>query len=318
MKNITNSVLIIAALLASVLLTFSYADGQPLSPVTSSVERAMPAPADAASASAATPSAAANATAPKNLVEKSQVETIPEGRKLVARVVWVKGKMNAEMPGGKDKRALKTAANIYMNDTLVTEANSEGQIIFTDNSTMTFRPDTKLYINEYNYIPKSERKVEKKSAGRYVLDLVTGGFRTITGLVAKENPNDYQVNTPVATIGVRGTEYSLVYKQGQDLYIKRYTGEPCMTNNAKSDNKKLKKSAVGGGGAAANGATNEICLNELQQYGYVANENTNPVAMVAQPEVFRTDVEIIPVTFSDLSTSASTSSNITKRSEERR
>src|SRR3990167_10815366 len=85
-----------------------------------------------------------------------------------------------------------------------------------------------------------------------------------------------------------------------------------MKNNAKSDNKKVKKSAVGGGGAAANGATNEICLNELQQYGYVANENTSPVAMVAQPEVFRTDVEIIPVTFSDLSTSASTSSNITK------
>jgi hypothetical protein len=243
------------------------------------------------------------------MVEKKQ-EAIPEGKKLVARVVWVKGAFSATMPGSAEARPLKMAANIYMNDTLITDAKSEAQIIFTDNSSMTFRPETKLYINEYNYVPKAkDDKSAKKSTGKYIMDLVTGGFRTITGLVAKDNPNDYQVNTPVATIGVRGTEYSLVYKQGQDLYIKRYTGEPCMTNGAGAgsgsgkDVNAVSPVKVGGGGASQTNSSNEVCLDEAKQYGYVANANTSPVAIVEQPEVFRTDVEIVPVNFSNTSAS---------------
>lgn len=321
MKNLTNSVLIIAALFASVLLTFSYAEGQPLPQAAPPTENTSPTTAtepvnDSPVAASEKPAVDEAPVARENLVER-MAEEVPEGKKLVARVVWIKGTLNAVMPGGKDKRTLKMAANIYMNDTLVTEKDSEAQIIFTDNSTMTFRPDTKLYINEYNYVPKSERKTKeaKKSAGKYVLDLVTGGFRTITGLVARENPNDYKVNTPVATIGVRGTEYSLVYKQGQDLYIKRYTGEPCMTNSAKASQVgPNKKKHSGGGGAAASGASNEVCLNEMQQYGYVASADVSPVAMVAQPAVFRTDVEVIPVNFSTRPTPAAGQPNTKQNS----
>ena len=305
----------IAVISCGVMLTISHADTQAVPAETQAVTSA-PAPAatitpaavpaavaPVATTPAVTPPAATPEQANQNLVEKKQ-ETIPEGKKLVARVVWVKGGFNAILPGGTEKRPLKLAANIYMNDTLVTDKDSEAQIIFTDNSTMTFRPDTKLYINEYNYEPKAQqKKSEKKSAGKYILDLVTGGFRTVTGMVAKENPNDYAVNTPVATIGVRGTEYSLVYKYGEDLYIKRYTGEPCMVNDATKGlaGKKgaAEKTNAGGGGAAAAGKGNEVCLDEIKQYGYVSDTNTNPVAIVEQPEVFRTDVEIVPVKFKE-------------------
>lgn len=314
MQYLSRNLLMIAVVSCGVMLTISHADTQVV-PVETQPVTSVPAPAatttpvettattPAAAPVATTPPAATQADANQNLVEKKQ-ETIPEGKKLVARVVWVKGGFNVIMPGSTEKRPLKLAANIYMNDTLVTDKDSEAQIIFTDNSTMTFRPDTKLYINEYNYVPKAQqKKSEKKSAGKYILDLVTGGFRTVTGLVAKENPNDYAVNTPVATIGVRGTEYSLVYKQGQDLYIKRYTGEPCMVNDATKGvgGKKdaVEKTNIGGGGAAASGKSNEVCLDEIKQYGYVSDTNTNPVAIVQQPEVFRTDVEIVPVKFTD-------------------
>jgi hypothetical protein len=309
MQYLSRNLLMIAVVSCGVMLTISHADTQAVPvetlPVTNApapVATTTPVETTAATPAATTPPAATQADANQNLVEKKQ-ETIPEGKKLVARVVWVKGGFNALMPGSTEKRPLKLAANIYMNDTLVTDKDSEAQIIFTDNSTMTFRPDTKLYINEYNYVPKAQQqKAEKKSAGKYILDLVTGGFRTVTGMVAKENPNDYAVNTPVATIGVRGTEYSLVYKQGQDLYIKRYTGEPCMVNDAtKGGGKKgvVEKTNVGGGGAAAAGKGNEVCLDEIKQYGYVTDTNTNPVAIVQQPEVFRTDVEIVPVKFKE-------------------
>lgn len=250
------------------------------------------APASTAAATPTTEQAPASTSTTTAKKDEKSKDGVPEGKTLAARVVWVKGSFSANMPGSADIRALKKADNIYMNDTLMTDTDSEAQIVFTDNSTMTFRPETKFYINEYNYSPKTNGKAEKKSAGKYVMDLVTGGFRTITGLIAKENPNDYQVNTPVATIGVRGTEYSIVYKTDTGLYIKRYKGTPCMSNGAGAGSKGETKKG-GGDGATQK---KDVCLDAQKQYGH-ADENTGPVAMVQQPEVFRTDVEVVPFDF---------------------
>ena len=220
-------------------------------------------------------------SANQSLINKSsqavnQTEAILTGKTLVARVVWVKGKFSASMPGSNETRELKKDSNIYMNDTLITDATSEAEIVYSDNSVMTFRPNTQLYINEYNYAPKTAA-ASKKSVGKYVMDLITGGFRTITGWVAKDNPGDYQINTPVATIGVRGTEFSVVYQTGKDLYVKRYKGIPCVRNKGKN--------------------RTELCMNQVNPYADVANADTAPVAVGEQPEVFRTDVEVIPVNF---------------------
>lgn len=39
--------------------------------------------------------------------------------------------------------------------------------------------------------------------------LLRGGFRAVSGLIGKANVNDYRVSTPVATIGIRGTDWAL-------------------------------------------------------------------------------------------------------------
>ncbi len=41
--------------------------------------------------------------------------------------------------------------------------------------------------------------------------MLKGGLRTITGLVGRTNKANYQVTTSVATIGIRGTEYTIEY-----------------------------------------------------------------------------------------------------------
>lgn len=40
--------------------------------------------------------------------------------------------------------------------------------------------------------------------------LLRGGFRAVSGLIGKANANEYRVATPVATIGIRGTDYIVV------------------------------------------------------------------------------------------------------------
>ncbi|HTM63164.1 MAG TPA: FecR family protein [Gammaproteobacteria bacterium] len=271
----------IILILCSVMFTLSHADTNPVSSQSQPASVAEPAAPDASGTN-----------------DAKTATSVHEEKVMVARVVWVKGAFSATMPGNQEARKLKLGDNIYLNDTLITDKLSEAQIIFTDNSTMTFRPESKLYINQYNYAPPSKENAEKKSAGKYILDLITGGFRTITGMVAKQNPNDYAVNTPVATIGVRGTEYSLVYKVGQDLYIKRYSGIPCMSNNATKNQSKSVNAGGGGGVSSSSVGGGEVCLDKVKQYGVVSSENEAPVAIVEQPQVFQTDVEIVPVSFS--------------------
>ncbi len=41
------------------------------------------------------------------------------------------------------------------------------------------------------------------------LKLVKGGLRALTGAIAKQNPDAYRVDTPVATLGVRGIEFDV-------------------------------------------------------------------------------------------------------------
>jgi len=146
----------------------------------------------------APPSASTSTKAPATTHKSNEPDPIPVGR-----VVWVKGDFIAERPD-KTQRALKKSSIVFVSDTLMTDAKSQAQIVFTDTSLMTFRQDTKFIIKDYEYKPENK---DKGSVGKYAMDLVKGGFRTITGMIPKSNPDDYKVKTPVATIGVRGTEY---------------------------------------------------------------------------------------------------------------
>lgn len=140
------------------------------------------------------------------------------------RVVWVKGSFTAIGPGNV-KRSLERAGIFYEKDTLVTDASSQAQVVFSDNSLMTFKEGTRLQVSEYRFNSAG-------GGGKYVMSLAEGGFRTVTGLVAEKQPLNYEVRTPVATIGVRGTEFIVYYKNGR-LYVGRIAGKPCIYDRIK-------------------------------------------------------------------------------------
>jgi hypothetical protein len=188
--------------------------------------------------------------------------------KPVGRVVWVKGVLKAVMENNEERILQKTSL-IYEKDTLITDQGSQAQIVFTDNTLMTFREGSKFVISQYSYKPSNQGG----SVGKYVMSLIEGGFRTITGAIAKSNPSDYQVNTPVATIGVRGTDYAIYLNHGE-LYVGYYTGKPCVRNNG--------------------GKQEELCLDPQNPYGYVQSVNIAPVPVNQRPEVFREKLEIVP------------------------
>lgn len=101
-----------------------------------------------------------------------------------------------------NNRVLGQGSKIYLNDVVVTDANSFTVIQLDDGSKVTIRPNSQVTFNEYEYNGNSDDRVE--------LGLLNGGLRIITGAIAKSNPENYKVNTPVALMGVRGTEFAIM------------------------------------------------------------------------------------------------------------
>jgi len=147
---------------------------------------------------------------------------------LIGQVVWVKGAIIASNADDNSLRHLKRGSPVYQHDKIETSSSSSGQIVFTDNSMVALRSDTVFQVDSYKYTPG-----KKVSEEKYGASLLKGGFQTITGVISKDNPQNYQVVTPVATIGVRGTKYSLYYGS-QGLSVKLDRGIITVVNPAGS------------------------------------------------------------------------------------
>lgn len=72
---------------------------------------------------------------------------------------------------------------------------------------VSLQSDTEFRIDNYH-----SGKPDGQEKGFF--SLLKGGLRTITGLVGRVNRSNYQVTTNVATIGIRGTEYTAILGDG--------------------------------------------------------------------------------------------------------
>ncbi|RRQ22675.1 FecR family protein [Thiohalobacter thiocyanaticus] len=131
-----------------------------------------------------------------------QAAPAPAGHVIIAR-----GEVQAISAAG-EPRALRRRSPFYAGETLVTGTDATAQLRFSDGALVALRPDTEFRVDRYRYESDGGEGDESIST------LIKGGFRTITGAVGKQDPDSYRVDTPVATIGVRGTHYEVVLGDG--------------------------------------------------------------------------------------------------------
>jgi len=98
-------------------------------------------------------------------------------------------------------KVLAAKSEVESGDTLVSEKNTYAQIRFIDNSEITLRPGTTFKIDNFAYA------ADKPDGDSAAFSLVKGGLRSITGLLGKRNKEKFQLKTPAATIGIRGTTF---------------------------------------------------------------------------------------------------------------
>jgi hypothetical protein len=120
------------------------------------------------------------------------------------KVEFVMGNVEA-VSGDGLSRTLKKGQEINAGDTIKTGAGRT-QLRFTDGGLISLAPDTEFGIDEYNYDGKTDGS--EKSFFRFI----KGGLRAITGAIGHVNKRQYLINTPTATIGIRGTEFLATMK----------------------------------------------------------------------------------------------------------
>ncbi len=102
-------------------------------------------------------------------------------------------------------RGLVKGESVQAGDRIVTQQGALVQLRMADGGFISVRPGTEMVIDRFVY--------DAKDAGKsnFLVSLVKGGFRSITGLIGRTNPNSYQIRTATATIGIRGTDHEPMY-----------------------------------------------------------------------------------------------------------
>lgn len=90
---------------------------------------------------------------------------------------------------------------LYVGDVLQTGTGGHLHIRMVDDALVSLRPNSKLKITSYNYQPGLT------AATQIRLDLLYGTVRSVTGKGGQLAKDRFRMNTPVAAIGVRGTDF---------------------------------------------------------------------------------------------------------------
>lgn len=158
-------------------------------------------------------------------------------------------------------RFLSVSSNVSEGDTLSTQQGTYARIKFADGGEVVMRPDTQFKIENYRF---EEQKPEQDNM---LVSLLKGGLRSVTGLLGKRNKEKVSFSTPTATVGIRGTNFGLLFCQNDCAGIGNGTSP---ANGLHVD--------VAQGAIVLSNAGGQLVL-ATGQFGYVPNGNTPPVTV---------------------------------------
>ncbi len=115
----------------------------------------------------------------------------------VGEIEYTRGALTGQLQG-EAARLLGKGQVVMKGETLSTGTNSFAIVQLNDGTRMTLRPKTIFKVDQLN------TNAGEESA---LLSLLKGGFRAITGSISKRFKGVFKVNTHIATIGIRGTEF---------------------------------------------------------------------------------------------------------------
>ena len=126
---------------------------------------------------------------------------------------------------GRAANPLTKGTPVESGDAIATGREGQAQIRFTDGGLVAIQPNSKFNIR--NYADASDARRDS-----FLVDLLEGGMRAITGLIGKRNRDNYKVFTSTATVGIRGSAFYLAYNPDGSLSVANEQDEIEVCTNA--------------------------------------------------------------------------------------
>lgn len=172
---------------------------------------------------------------------------------------------------GREARAAAQDA-LQSGDVVRTGTASSAQLGFNDGAIVAMRAGSRFEIAEYRFTGADD------GTSQSVFRLLQGGIRTLTGLIGRSRPDRYRMNTPLATVGIRGTAFSLVQ-----------CDDDCEADDGS-------KAPDGSYGVVFEGRVAVANLGGELEFGtdeafFVPDARTAPQALVARPRFLRDRLE---------------------------
>ena len=124
---------------------------------------------------------------------------------------------------------VKVGDAIYLGDVLVTGSDGKVGIAFADGTAFDLSSNARMAMTEFVYDPNSK-------ANSTLLSLTKGTFTFVAGKIAKTG--DMKIDTPVATMGIRGTtprveisddgtvKFSTLIEEGKEKVLEKHGAAP--------------------------------------------------------------------------------------------
>jgi len=120
-----------------------------------------------------------------------------------------------EVKGDAGQMPLQTEDGVFMGDEISTGSKGEAQIIFRDQTRLVVGPNSAVTVDSFIL-------ATNETASKVGMSASKGFFRFISGLSQKQA---YDLKTPSATIGVRGTEFDFFVAPTGETSIAMFKGE---------------------------------------------------------------------------------------------
>ncbi|MGB0721226.1 MAG: FecR family protein [Gammaproteobacteria bacterium] len=135
--------------------------------------------------------------------EAGKGDTTKQSRpRVVGRLAFARGKVEVHDAAGATRRVV-TGGALFRGDEVETDPAAMAVVVFRDNTRVTVRPGTRFKVTSFRYRDK------RPDLNNVLLRVARGGLRVLTGLVAKADNKKFSIETPVATVGVRGTNFDV-------------------------------------------------------------------------------------------------------------
>lgn len=138
-----------------------------------------------------------------------------------ATVITVNGHVQMTPVTGKPDQ-LAPGQRVEVGAAIKTGENSGTSLRFDDGQMIALSSNTSFVVNEYKF------NAHKPEEGSFIVSLLRGGMRAVTGIIGETNKSNVTFKTEAATMGIRGTDFQMFYEN--QLYLSVLDGAISATN----------------------------------------------------------------------------------------